>query len=122
MDPTAAGTASVTLEGGSGQGKTRVLLIGGTVVFGSRLAAGLRDQSGVEVVIAGRSATNEVVLDRLASDLAGKIAAAAPDIVIDAAGPFQGAGDDPYRLANAAIACGAHYLDLSDVPRRRASR
>lgn len=104
----------MTLEGGSGQGKTRVLLIGGTGVFGSRLAAGLRDQSGVEVVIAGRSATNEVVLDRLAPDLAGKIAAAAPDIVIDAAGPFQGAGDDPYRLANAAIACGAHYLDLSD--------
>ncbi|MCK4712382.1 MAG: DUF4166 domain-containing protein, partial [Marinosulfonomonas sp.] len=33
---------------------------------------------------------------------------------VDAAGPFQDYATAPYRLAKAAIACGAHYLDLSD--------
>lgn len=37
-----------------------------------------------------------------------------PDIVIDAAGPFQGYVDHDYAVARAAINCGAHYLDLSD--------
>ncbi|SDY78560.1 protein of unknown function [Jannaschia faecimaris] len=93
---------------------TRILVIGGTGVFGSRLVAGLRRQSFVEVRIAGRGVSNDVTLDRASSDVGARIAAEAPDIVIDAAGPFQDHGDDPYRVARAAIAVGAHYLDLSD--------
>ncbi|WP_217641169.1 SDR family oxidoreductase [Jannaschia pohangensis] len=83
-------------------------------MFGSRLAAMLRARSGFEVLIAGRSAGSDVVLDRSAPDLAARIIAIGPDVVIDAAGPFQDYGDDGYAVARAAIGAGAHYLDLSD--------
>ena len=46
--------------------------------------------------------------------LATLIADQSPFVVVDAAGPFQGYAEGPYRVAEAAIACGAHYLDLSD--------
>ncbi|WP_179378906.1 saccharopine dehydrogenase family protein [Jannaschia marina] len=92
----------------------RVLVIGGTGVFGSRLVAGLRQSAGLDVLVAGRGAGNDVVLDRNAPDLARRIAAEKPDIVIDAAGPFQDYGAAPYAVAEAAIAARAHYLDLSD--------
>ncbi len=36
------------------------------------------------------------------------------EMVVDAAGPFQDYGAVPYRLAEAAIAQGIPYLDLSD--------
>ncbi|MGJ8610637.1 MAG: DUF4166 domain-containing protein, partial [Octadecabacter sp.] len=36
------------------------------------------------------------------------------DVIVDAAGPFHAYGDDPYRVARAAIDAGAHYFDLSD--------
>lgn len=52
-----------------------------------------------------------MVFDLAAPDLAAGLAPLAPFLVIDAAGPFQGAVP---RLAGAAIAVGAHYLDLSD--------
>ena len=50
-------------------------------------------------------------------DIAGDlspIAKAAPAIVVDAAGPFQSCGDDPYRVARFCIEHGINYLDLSD--------
>ena len=37
-----------------------------------------------------------------------------PDVVVDASGPFQGYGDDPYRVVEAALAGNCHYLDLAD--------
>ena len=39
---------------------------------------------------------------------------AAPDIVVDASGPFQAYGEAPYRLVEACIAHGIDYLDLAD--------
>ena len=98
----------------------KVLLLGGTGVFGARLARMLVTD-GHDVCVAGRS------LDR-AQDLATTLgcrairldrtgpldALARHDVVIDAAGPFQTYGDDPYRLARAAIAARIHYLDLAD--------
>ena len=47
-------------------------------------------------------------------DISGEIMRVRPTVVIDAAGPFQAYGDDPYRVAKAAIAKGAHYIDLAD--------
>lgn len=47
-------------------------------------------------------------------DVAQQIATLAPDIVVDASGPFQAYGHTPYRVAEAAIAAGANYLDLAD--------
>ncbi len=38
-----------------------------------------------------------------------------PDLVVDASGPFQVYGDDPYRVPRAAIDSGADYLDLADA-------
>ena len=101
-----------------------VLIVGGTGVFGSRLALGLKEP-GLEVVVAGRDLDaarafcrqhggRPLRLDRTAPDVAEQVAALAPAVVIDAAGPFQGYGPDPYALAHAALARGAHHLDLSD--------
>jgi hypothetical protein len=52
-------------------------------------------------------------LDR-ARDLEPQLRAIAPDLVVDASGPFQAYGENPYRVVEAAITLGIHYLDLSD--------
>ena len=102
----------------------KILILGGYGVFGARLAKRLAAQSDAEILIAGRSFAKAealcrsfggtpVLLDR-DGDIFGEVARLKPAIVIDAAGPFQAYGDDPYRVAKAAIAAGAHYLDLAD--------
>lgn len=109
----------------------RVLILGGAGVFGGRLARLIdAHRPEVRIIIAGRSAAKARAaaerLTRLAEhaaidrdgDLAAAFASLAPEVVIDAAGPFQlYGGDDPrraYRVAEAALGAGAHYLDLSD--------
>jgi hypothetical protein len=101
----------------------RVVLVGGAGIFGSRLARGLVATSSAEVVIAGRDlsraqaaaktlgATGGVALDRSKAS-ASDIAALTPDLVIDAAGPFQGAD---LSFARACIAASVDYLDLADA-------
>ena len=101
-----------------------VLVVGGYGVFGGRLVRLLRREPGIRVLIAGRSLDDAkrfcrhhggepLRFDRH-GDLAAQLAAARPDVVVDAAGPFQAYGDDPYRLPRAALAAGEHYLDLAD--------
>jgi Domain of unknown function (DUF4166)/Saccharopine dehydrogenase NADP binding domain len=102
----------------------RVLVIGGYGVFGGLLVQRLVQDPGIDVIVAGRSRDKAVAFCKLHGgralelDISGDIEAdlrtIAPDLVIDAAGPFQIYGDDPYRIARAAIAIGAHYLDLAD--------
>jgi hypothetical protein len=100
----------------------RILVLGGYGVFGARVAMGLV-QDGWDVVVAGRDiarATAQcavhggvpMALDMRAGDFAGRVAALAPFAVVDAVGPFQRYAG--YGTARAAIAAGAHYLDLSD--------
>ncbi len=102
----------------------KILILGGYGVFGGRLARRLVAETDAEVVVAGRSLAKAkafcrqhggkpFMLDR-DGDVSGAFASLLPDIVVDAAGPFQAYGDDAYRVARAAIACGAHYLDLAD--------
>lgn len=102
-----------------------VLIIGGYGVFGGRLARRLANQAGIEVVVAGRSLPKAQAfcnqhggvpahIDLQAPFLTQDIANLAPDIVVDAAGPYQAYTETAYRLAEAALTCGAHYLDLSD--------
>lgn len=102
-----------------------VLIIGGYGVFGGRLAQALLREPRLDVVVAGRDVEKAkafcalhggraIALDSGAKNLTEEIFRQAPFIVIDAAGPFQGYRDSPYRIAKAALACGAHYLDLSD--------
>ncbi len=100
----------------------KVLILGGYGVFGGRLAR-LLLKDGVEVIAAGRDLKKATAFTKayggtpLFVDLAKgllPIAAAAPDLVADAAGPFQSYGADPYRVARFCIAHKIHYLDFSD--------
>jgi Domain of unknown function (DUF4166)/Saccharopine dehydrogenase NADP binding domain len=100
----------------------RVLIYGGYGGFGARLARRLIGQ-GHEVLVAGRSAARgaafcaahpgaeAIVADRN-GDVAGTIADHRPDLVIDAAGPFQGSD---YRVPLACAAASVPYLDLADA-------
>jgi hypothetical protein len=108
-----------------------LLIVGGYGTFGGRLARLLSDVDGLTLLIGGRSleraeefclreAPNRptdgatyrpVRFDRDAA-VEPQLRALAPEIVVDASGPFQSYGD--YRLVEACIACGVHYLDLAD--------
>lgn len=100
----------------------RVVLIGGYGVFGSLLSQ-LLTRDGHEVWIAGR---NLAKAQTQAAAIGGHalevdlfkapdaVFAVSPDVVVDAVGPYQLYGDDPYRLARLCIEHGTHYLDLSD--------
>lgn len=104
------------------------LIIGGYGNFGGRIAEILSDDAGLTLLIAGRSiATAEGFCNELQSrailqptlfdrdgDLESQLRQASPDIVVDASGPFQVYGDDPYRLVKAALALGVNYIDLAD--------
>lgn len=99
----------------------KILLLGGYGGFGARIARRLAS-AGHEVLVAGRSrekaerfCAGQAGLVPLALDrdngLAAALAGHRPFAVIDAAGPFQGAG---YDVAQACIAAGCHYLDIAD--------
>jgi uncharacterized protein DUF4166/saccharopine dehydrogenase-like protein len=106
----------------------KILILGGYGTFGRRLAQLLTNDSQLTLVIAGRSLAKAqrlcaellsvgtaipAELDR-ARDLEPQLRAIAPDLVVDASGPFQAYGENPYRVVEAAIALGIHYIDLSD--------
>jgi len=101
------------------------LVIGGTGGFGRRLVEGLLATTDLDVVIAARrldraqglaealdhARASAVALDTRNITAEARRASGA-FVVVDAAGPFQGAD---YRLARMAIAAGLHYLDLADA-------
>ncbi len=98
----------------------KVLILGGTGVFGMRLAR-LLARDGHHLTISARTLpaaqalATELNAQALQIDRTGDLAALqGHDVVVDAAGPFHTYGEDPYRLARAALAAGAHYLDLAD--------
>jgi hypothetical protein len=100
----------------------KILLLGGYGTFGRRMAPRLAE-AGFEVLVAGRSLAKAeaccaerpgmtpLALDR-DRGLADALALHRPFALVDAAGPFQGAG---YDSARAAIAAGCHYLDIADA-------
>lgn len=99
-----------------------VTILGGTGVFGSRIARNLARSTQASIRIVGRDmelgtrVAQEVNGEFRRADLenTASLARALEDsfIVIHAAGPFQGRD---YRVAHACIDCGAHYLDLADA-------
>jgi Domain of unknown function (DUF4166)/Saccharopine dehydrogenase NADP binding domain len=115
-------------------GPLKVLILGGYGTFGGRLAQLLADENGLALIIAGRSrdraqafcatlpstrraAAVPEAFDR-DGDVERQLRAITPDVIVDATGPFQSYGQnpyqDPYRVVRAAIAVGVHYLDLAD--------
>jgi hypothetical protein len=107
--------------------RLRVLILGGYGAFGGRLAQLLADEPRLTLVIAGRSRRKAeafcaglcthaemvpLAFDRDA-DVEHQLRQAAPNIVVDASGPFQSYGD-PSRVVHAALALGIDYLDLAD--------
>jgi saccharopine dehydrogenase-like NADP-dependent oxidoreductase len=99
-----------------------VVIVGGYGVFGSRLAE-LLVRDGWCVWIAGRNlSAAEACATRLGAralrvDRDGDLAPildAAPQVVVDAAGPFQAYGADGYRLVRFCLERGISYLDLAD--------
>src|SRR5260370_9184192 len=83
----------------------RGALIGGGRSRGRAVAFGARLPAGADKIAAS--------FDR-DGDLDRQLRAIAPDLVVDATGPFQSYGDDPYRLVEACLALGIDYLDLAD--------
>ncbi|MEM1161918.1 MAG: DUF4166 domain-containing protein [Pseudomonadota bacterium] len=101
----------------------KVVILGGYGVFGSLLAE-LLIRDGHQVWLAGRSldkaqaAAQRLGAAALYCDRDGDLStlfAPEPDVLIDAAGPFQDYGADPYRIAYACLAAGCNYADLSDA-------
>ena len=106
----------------------RILILGGYGTFGGRLAELLARDGRLTVLIAGHlldkarafcshlpEGAERVALafDR-EGDLDAQLAMAAPDIVVDASGPFQAYAGDVYKLVRAAVARGVDYMDLAD--------
>ena len=100
----------------------RVVVIGGYGNFGARVCRALSVSPAMEVVAAGRHPERgqgafdglkleHVRLDHSEHDFPRALARLAPGLVIHCAGPFQ---SQDYRVALAALAAGAHYLDLAD--------
>jgi Saccharopine dehydrogenase NADP binding domain len=107
----------------------KVLVVGGYGVFGSRIVALLEDEPRLSLFVGGRSVAraNDFIRSRGKTaaqltpiafdrngDVVGQLSAIGPDIVVDASGPFQAYGEDPYRIVGACLARGANYLDLAD--------
>lgn len=100
---------------------SRILVLGGYGGFGSGISDRLAQQDH-EVLVAGRSlerarrfCAGRLGLTPLAlarDDVAAALAEHRPALLVDAAGPFQGAS---FAVAQACIAAGVHYLDIADA-------
>lgn len=108
--------------------RLRILIVGGYGTFGGRLAQLLCDEQRLTLLIAGRSLAKAqafctgrqwparlepVAFDR-EGDVGTALAALMPDILVDASGPFQIMGKQPYRVAEECIRQGIDYIDLAD--------
>ncbi|WP_159804336.1 SDR family oxidoreductase [Litoreibacter roseus] len=106
----------------------RVLLIGGTGVFGARLARHLAGWDEIELFVSSRNTQKArrfakeltgsgskivkgVDLDR-GNSLQARLEEIKPFAVVDCSGPFQAAS---YETARAVIKAGAHLIDLADA-------
>lgn len=99
----------------------RVLVLGGTGVFGGRLCRLLAGNARIALTIAARdrSKVDELARELGASglafdyrrDLVSVLAQAGYDVLVHTAGPFQG---QDYAVAEICIRHGVHYLDLAD--------
>lgn len=106
----------------------RILILGGYGTFGGRIVELLRDEERLALIVAGRSLEKaRVFCERMQArakliparfdrdaEIEPQLRGLDPNIIVDASGPFQIYGGDPYRVVKAAIASKVHYLDLAD--------
>lgn len=106
-----------------------ILILGGYGNFGKRISESLAKQSNICFIIAGRSIEKAnqlcdklrsencaaelkpIVLDIFSEDFPQQLKSLSPFLVIHTSGPFQG---QDYRVPQACIDAGAHYIDLAD--------
>lgn len=106
-----------------------ILILGGYGNFGKRISESLAKQSDVCILIAGRSfdkaqqlceklraekysaELKPIALDIFSEDFPQQLKILNPFLVIHTSGPFQG---QDYRVPQACIDAGAHYIDLAD--------
>ena len=109
--------------------RQRIVVLGGYGHFGGRICRGLTGLGGTDLVVAGRSrersrgfvaelrqicpeaTVRSALLDHSAPEFERDLAAQAPSVVVHTAGPFQG---QDYRVAEACLEIGSHYVDLAD--------
>jgi hypothetical protein len=106
----------------------KILILGGYGTFGGRLAHLLAKDERLTLFIAGRSKEKAdafckqlppgaqktpLFFDRN-GDVERQIRNINPNLVVDATGPFQSYGEDPYRVVKASIANEVDYMDLAD--------
>ncbi len=106
----------------------KILIIGGYGAFGGRLARLLANQINLHIFIGGRTLLKA---EQLCAELSGNAATFtpvkvdknnlsptlsryAPDIVVDASGPFNLKSENPYAVVKACLKAEVHYLDLAD--------
>ena len=107
----------------------KIIILGGYGNFGKRIAEGLSKHKTIEIYLAGRNQSkaenacqmlkdktghqqiNPFVVDIFSDDFEAKLIQLSPDIVIHTSGPFQG---QDYRVPEACIKAGSHYIDLAD--------
>src|SRR5260221_3661473 len=100
----------------------RIVVVGGAGNFGARVVRALRGDPSIELLVAGRRIVSVpaaedvpgVLVDIDEAGFGQVLKALSPGLVIHCVGPFQG---QDYRVSNAALAAGAHYLDLADARR-----
>ncbi len=106
-----------------------VLIVGGYGIFGGRTVELLESEPRLTLIVAGRSLERATafcarrsraeahlvpaVFDR-DGDLALRLETLRPGVLVDASGPFQNYGPGQYRVIEACVAQGVHYLDLAD--------
>lgn len=102
-----------------------VLVLGGYGNFGAYISRALAQESAIHLLVAGRDEKKArrfavtlglpeaqgIALDADVTSLTKRLAALQVDTVIHTAGPFQ---KQDYRVAQACIEAGCHYLDLAD--------
>jgi hypothetical protein len=100
----------------------KVVVLGGYGNFGARICHALAGDRHIELVVAGRdreraqafaASLGAIAAALNASDpaLADRLRELGAELVIHAAGPFQG---QDHAVAQAAAAAGCHYIDLAD--------
>lgn len=100
-----------------------IAILGAYGNFGSIITQRLAADQNLDIIAMGRDAVRlralgdryrcrTVAVDINAPDFAEALTNIRPRLLIHAAGPFQ---NQDYRVAEAAIAAGSHYLDLADA-------